>query len=311
MAPIVQDVTDGARQAAEATGRAVERVLDDPRLRERLPGGSLPLLGAGLVATAVVMPWVFGLAYAVPAPWAFVMLVGSAMLVARELRASGRTLPEAIVRTVDVAEHRAFLPLFTALTLTHAFVQLGASLASLLWLLAAVVLGFVQWRAFRVSPASTEEAAGSLEEVRLQRWGLAGVAVCVVALLLPWGTGVGVPIPGLQLHKERTIYVGQDFSHDVEDKATWKWESGAGGTWQIAIPGRTRPGGQWVVLSLLALAMLVSLRRARAAVPPVVPLLVAGFVTVWGLLGMASLVGPWLFLAGAVLLDVAVWRDRR
>ncbi|MFP2896732.1 hypothetical protein ACLEQD_09555, partial [Corallococcus sp. 4LFB] len=38
--PVMDEVADKARRAADSAGRAVQDVLDDPRLRERLPGGS-------------------------------------------------------------------------------------------------------------------------------------------------------------------------------------------------------------------------------------------------------------------------------
>ncbi|RKH68255.1 hypothetical protein D7W81_12845 [Corallococcus aberystwythensis] len=305
----MDEVADTAQKAADSAGRAVQDVLDDPRLRERLPGGSLPLLGSGLVAAAVVVPVLPFVAGGLGLPWSALMLVGAGMLGAREWVAAGRTLPPALVPVVKWAAHPAFLPMFTALTVTQAFLSLGLGVAPLLWLLAAVVLASVQWRAFKASSLAELSLTRRPADVRLKRWVFAGVAACAVGLLLPWSSAWSL-VPTAHLQRERNITIDDNFGWDIQDNDTWKFNTlvlpaagrGAG-------TGRGRLGATGVVLGLLALGVLGSVRRAREALPSVVPAVLAGLITVWALTGLSSRPGPWLFLLGILAVDVAVARE--
>ncbi|NOJ95084.1 zinc ribbon domain-containing protein [Corallococcus coralloides] len=303
--PVMNEVADQARRSA---GRAVQDVLDDPRLRERLPGGSLPLLGAGLVAAAAVVPVLPFVGGGLGLPWAVLMLVGAGMLGAREWVAAGRKLPDALVPAVKWAAHPAFLPMFTALTVTQAFLSLGLGVAPLLWVLAAVVLGFVQWRAFQASPLAEPSLTRRPADVRLKRWVFAGVAACAVGLLLPWSSAWSL-VPTAHLQRERTITIDDNFAWDIEDQHTWKFNTLVLPAGQGAGTGRGRLGATGVVLGLLALGVLGSVRRAREALPSAVPAVLAGLITVWGLTGLSSKPGPWLFLLGILAVDVAVARE--
>lgn len=306
--PVMDEVADKAQRAADSAGRAVQDVLDDPRLRERLPGGSLPLLGSGLVAAAVVAPVLPFVGGGLGLPWAALMLVGAGMLGAREWLAAGRKLPDALVPVVKWAAHPAFLPMFTALTVTQAFLSLGLGVAPLLWVLAAVVLGFVQWRAFKASSLSEPSLTKRPADVRLKRWVFAGVAACAVGLLLPWSSAWSL-VPTAHLQRERNITIDDNFAWDIQDNDTWKFNTLVLPSGQGAGTGRGRLGATGVVLGLLALGVLGSVRRAREALPSVVPAVLAGLITVWALTGLSSRPGPWLFLLGILAVDVAVARE--
>ncbi|NBD10089.1 MULTISPECIES: zinc ribbon domain-containing protein [Corallococcus] len=309
--PVMDDVADKAQRAADSAGRAVRTVLDDPRLRERLPGGSLPLLGAGLVAAAVLVPVLPFVGGGLGLSWAALMLVASGMLGAREWSAAGRALPPALAPVVKWAEHPAFLPLFTALTVTQAFLSLELGVAPLLWVLAAVVLGSVQWRAFRASPMGEASLPRRPGEVRLKRWVFAGVAACALGMLLPWSASwTGSLVPTARMERQRDITIDNNFAWDIQEHHTWKFNTlvfpastpGAG-------TGRGRLGATGVVLGLLALGVLASVRRAREAVPSALPALLAGLITLWALTGLSARPGPWLFLLGILAVDVAVARE--
>ncbi|RKH94605.1 zinc ribbon domain-containing protein [Corallococcus sp. AB038B] len=306
--PVMDEVADQAQRAADSAGRAVQDVLDDPRLRERLPGGSLPLLGSGLVAAAVVAPVLPFIGGGLGLPWSVLMLVGAGMLGAREWVAAGRKLPDALVPVVKWAAHPAFLPMFTALTVTQAFLSLGLGVAPLLWVLAAVVLGSVQWRTFKASSLAEPSLTNRPADVRLKRWVFAGVAACAVGLLLPWSSAWSL-VPTAHLQRERNITIDNNFAWDIQDNDTWKFNTLVLPSGQGAGTGRGRLGATGVVLGLLALGVLGSVRRAREALPSVVPAVLAGLITVWALTGLASKPGPWLFLLGILAVDVAVARE--
>ncbi|NNB88378.1 zinc ribbon domain-containing protein [Corallococcus exiguus] len=306
--PVMDEVADHAQRAADSAGRAVQDVLDDPRLRERLPGGSLPLLGSGLVAAAVVAPVLPFIGGGLGLPWSVLMLVGAGMLGAREWVAAGRKLPDALVPVVKWAAHPAFLPMFTALTVTQAFLSLGLGVAPLLWVLAAVVLASVQWRAFKASSLAEPSLTKRPADVRLKRWVFAGVAACAVGLLLPWSSAWSL-VPTAHLQRERNITIDNNFAWDIQDNDTWKFNTLVLPSGQGAGTGRGRLGATGVVLGLLALGVLGSVRRAREALPSVVPAVLAGLITVWALTGLSSKPGPWLFLLGILAVDVAVARE--
>ncbi|MFB1485197.1 hypothetical protein [Corallococcus sp. RDP092CA] len=306
--PVMDEVADTARRAADTAGRAVQDVLDDPRLRERLPGGSLPLLGSGLVAAAVLAPVLPFVGGGLGLPWAALMLVGAGMLGAREWLAAGRRLPDALAPVVKCAAHPAFLPMFTALTVTQAFLCLGLGVAPLLWVLAAVVLGFVQWRAFQASPMAQASLPRRPADVRLKRWVFAGVAACAVGLLLPWSSAWSL-VPTAHLQRERNITLDNNFAWDIQDNDTWRFNTLVLPSGPGAGTGRGRLGATGVVLGLLALGVLGAVRRAREALPSVAPAVLAGLITLWALTGLSARPGPWLFLLGILAVDVAVARE--
>ncbi|MCP3139740.1 zinc ribbon domain-containing protein [Pyxidicoccus xibeiensis] len=312
----VEDAAEAARRTAEAAGRAVQSLLEDPRLRERLPGGSLPLLGSGLVAAAVLLPGLPMLAGTIGLPWSVVMLAGSVLLGAREWRAAGRPVAPPLERVVHVASHAAFLPLFTGLTLTFAFLKLGYGLVPLLWLLGAVVLGYVQWRVFRASSASAPELRPRPGAARFKRWVLAGAAACAVSLLFTWGVGLDSRLSlGGYGYERSTVHEVDQTGRSTGrswDESNYGWRSGISNTYHVySTSGRARVGAPLAVMSLLALALLAAVPRARAALSPLLPLALAGLLTLWGLLGLAMHLGPVLFLAGVLAIDAAVVREFR
>ncbi|MFP2907601.1 hypothetical protein ACLESD_21635 [Pyxidicoccus sp. 3LFB2] len=310
----MDEAADTARRTAEAAGRAVQNLLEDPRLRERLPGGSLPLLGSGLVATAVLLPALPVVGGTIGLPWSLVMLAGSVLLGAREWRAAGRPVPPVLERLAQVASHPAFLPLFTGLTLTFAFLALGLGLVPVLWLAAAVVLGYVQWRVFQVSSASAPELRPHPGAARFKRFVLAGAAVCTLSLLFSWGAGVDsrLSLGGYGYEVSRVTEVDSSGRPTGASWDEWNygWRSNITNTpYVYRTSGRVRAGAPLAVMSLLALALLALVPRARASVAPLLPLGLAALLTVWGLLGLSARLGPWLFLLGVLAIDVAVVRE--
>ncbi|NMO19772.1 hypothetical protein HPC49_21070 [Pyxidicoccus fallax] len=311
---VVEDAADTARRTADAAGRAVQSLLEDPRLRERLPGGSLPLLGSGLVAAAVLLPMLPFLGGTIGLAWSTVMLAGSVLLGAREWRAAGRPLPPFLERAVSMAAHPAFLPLFTGLTLTFAFLTLSVGLVPLLWLTAAIVLGYVQWRVFQASPASAPELRPHPGAARFKRVVLVGTAVCAASLLFNWGSGVGswfsLGSYGYEVnHVTEVDATGRPTGHSWNEW-NYGWRPGFTMTpYVYGTSGRSRTGAPLAVMALLALALVGALPRVRAVVPPLLPPILAGLLTVWGLSGLSSRLGPWLFLVGVLAVDVAVARE--
>jgi hypothetical protein len=294
-----------SQRAAGHAAQAVKSVLEDPRLRDRIPGRSLALLGAGLVALAVLLsalPFFWGIGRA----WSLVMLAGSVLVGARELHAAGRSLPEPVVRAARLAEHPLFLPVFTVLTFTHAFLSLSLGIVPLIWLLAAIVLGYDQRRA--LTAFVREQGKPSPAEKRQGRWVLTGALLCAAALFFTWGYRGGYFLGGFQPYQVRDMQM-DGFAREYTTRTEWRFNMMTNYVPAYAASGRGRPLVSGVLLALGGLVVLTLGRQTRASLPPWVLPVLAGLVTLWGLVGLASYFGPWLFLAGALVIDAAVVRE--
>jgi hypothetical protein len=304
----LEQAAKAARRTAEGAGRGVQAVLEDPRVLQHVPGRSLPLLGAGLVVLAILLS-VLPILSGIGLQWSVVMLAGSMLVIARELRTAGRQVPAALAAVVNVAEHPAFLPSFTALTCAHAFLELGLGLVPLLWLLAAVVLGYYQWRASEALRASERTLPHTPAERNLRLWVLVGALVCAGALFLPWRSSAASHTEGIRL---KYIDESTDRFDEIPFKGSYmpKWDPLLSYRPGYVLSGRARPLAILAVLALAATVVLTRLRQARAALPSfTLPVLAVG-LTLWGLSGLSfSGVGSWIFLLGAVAMDVAVSRD--
>ena len=210
------------------------------------------------------------------------------------------------MRAARLAEHPLFLPAFTVLTFVQAFLSLSVGLVPLLWLLAAIVLGYDQRRA--LTALGAQQAMPSAEERRLGRWVLAGALVCAAALFLTWGQGGGYYLGGVQPVLVREWKPG-GFIREYEDHYEYRYNMWTNYVSAYASSGRGRPFVSVAVLLLGGLVMLTRGRRVGAAPPPWVLPMLAGALTLWGLVGLASHAGPWLYLLGALVIDVAVARD--
>ena len=234
-------------------------MLEDPRLRERLPGRSLALLGAGLVALAVllsVLPFFSGIGVG----WSLAMLAGSLLVGARELHAAGRALPAPVVQAARWAEHPLFLPVFTVLTFVHAILTLSIGIVPLLWLIAAVVLGYDQRRtlasfmAEQGAPAAVERQAGAV--------GVGGHAAVRGALFFSWGYGGGGYFAGgiQQVHERDIIMDG--FGREHEDRFSYRYNPMMNFVPAYEASGRGRPLVSGVLLGLGGLVVLTRGRRS-------------------------------------------------
>jgi hypothetical protein len=269
------------RDIAGQIGDAIAGVLDDPRLRSRLPGGSLSLLGLGLVSLALllsVLPAVPGIGL----PGSLVMLLGGVLVAVNEWRVisqpgmqefrteEAHALPAALENLPEETQHPGIAQAYAALTCTHALLMLGYGPISLVWLLAALVLGYEQGQRFF---ATSEEEdydylyEGSLRQ-RLNRWVVVGVAVCSFALLFPWV-------------RSNTAFFGAS--------------------------GGEQPLATFTQLTLVLLASFALRQRGLAAVHPVVLVIMGVWLTMWFFLMMSPYTaGPWVFMPGLLTLDAVI-----
>jgi hypothetical protein len=265
---------------AGQAGAAFRSVLDDPRLRSHLPGGSLTLLGLGLVALALllsVIPFVPGIGIL----GSVMVLVWGALVAVNEWRflsqpeaqepgiPAVRPLPPSLANLPRDTRHPGIAQTFALLTCTYAVLMLGLGPISLVWMLAATVLGYDQgWRYFADRPEDTGGEDSS--SPRLYRWVVVGVVLCTFALLLPWTRGT-LQIPGLS--------------------------------------GGDMPLSSLTLFTLLLLACSGVRHRGLSAFHPLLLILAAVWLTMWFVLNMSAYaVGPWFFLPGLLAVDAAIVR---
>ncbi|HEX8440499.1 hypothetical protein [Archangium sp.] len=268
------------RDVAGQIGDAIAGVLDDPRLRSRLPGGSLSLLGLGLVGLALLLsalPFVPGIGL----PGSVVMVLGGVLVAVNEWRVisqpgvqefrteEARALPSALENLPEETQHPGIAQAYAALTCTHALLMLGFGPVSLLWLLAALVLGYEQGqRFFAASEADYDYLyEGSLRQ-RLNRWVVVGVVVCSFSLLLPWA-------------RSSTAFLGAS--------------------------GGEQPLAAFTQFTLLLLASFALRQRGLASLHPIVLVIMAVWLTMWFFLMMSPYTaGPWVFMPGLLTLDAVI-----
>jgi hypothetical protein len=256
------------RDVAGQVGDAIEGLLDDPRLRSRLPGESLTMLGLGLVALALLLslvPFVAGIGRI----GSSVMLLAGVLVALNEWRGVNPpgTLPPSLENLPEETQHPGISQAFAALVCTHALLMMGFGLVSILWLLAAIVLGFDQGRRFFAFTEEDELEAGPFRQ-GMESWVVVGASVCTFSLLLAW---VHSNKPGLGLS------------------------------------GAEQPLATFTQLTLVLLAAFALHRRGLSALHPIVLIIMGVWLPLWFFLNMSVYtVGPWLFLLGLLMIDAVI-----
>ncbi|WP_043412460.1 hypothetical protein [Archangium violaceum] len=262
-------------------GAAFRNVLDDPRLRSHLPGGSLTLLGLGLVALALllsVIPFVQGIGLPgsmVVLPWGLLVAVSEWRLIsAPEAQEPGTRpvppLPPALANLPRDLRHPGIAQTFALLTCTYAVLMLGLGPISLVWVLAGTVLGYDQgWRYFAAGGEEADGMEGN-SGPRLHRWVVAGTVLCTFSLLLPWTRGT-MQVPAL-----------------------------SGGDMWLSTHS---------LFTLLLLACSGVRHRGLSAFHPLLLILAAVWLMMWLVLNMSVYApGPWFFLPGLLAVEAAIVR---
>ncbi|WNG30805.1 zinc ribbon domain-containing protein [Cystobacter fuscus] len=275
---------DGLSQAAGAlfvavtqVGGTLQGLLDDPRFRARLPGGSLTLVGVGLVGLGLVLsvappiPGIGLMGSGVVLLWGALAAVNEWRQVHEAPEYPGRPvppLPPALANLPRELEHPAVGQTFALLVCAYALLMLGYGPISWVWMLAGGLLGYDQGRRYFVPPedGSPEGEPGSASHP----WVLAGVMLCSVSLLLPWTPG---------------------------------------STWASGMRGGELPLVALTQFTLLFLACSAVKHRGLGGLHPLFLTLMTVWLMLWFFLMKNShCPGPWLFLPGVLTLVIVVAR---
>ncbi|WP_255442689.1 zinc ribbon domain-containing protein [Corallococcus sp. Z5C101001] len=272
-----------------------------PRWLKDVPGHSQSVLGVGLVVFSLVLS-ILPFFPNVGVLGTLLTLVGAVALVARELRRDGNA--PGWVDSVPLVLMRPEVPAVFTLLLLALTVRLlsGFNLLVPLWAAGTVLIALEQTRLVIAGPDGVSRHLDVRSLVGFPRVvALAGVAMCVVALFLPWGkmTADGsplpsnVPVPGSARAGPPELRVIP--THRPSDDSLYS----QGGGIQTR-SGWDLPMSELPELALLALLVIAALRPEveRPAFLRWVPVGAVSVSLLWALMGVRLAVGPLAFLLG-------------
>lgn len=293
----------GLGEAAARLSERVDRTLGEAEVLDRIPGRSVSLLGLGIMAAAIVvglLPSFSGVGLA----WSAVMLAGGAAVAVDELRAAGRALPS--VRLPRPLADPLFPPLFAALVGVHAFHQLRVGIVPMLWLAAALLLCWDQFRKTLLSPTGFGRYLDFAQAWRgYRRSVLLGAGLCLLSLFLTWGETSGWLGGGYDYNYR---YQGDgEYGYQYDYNPAKYYYPG------FEISGRNQSFALLAESMLFALLLWTAYRPAGDGSRRAdrVALGLAALLALWGLANAQPSVGVLLFLAGIAVVHHALWKLRR
>ncbi|HEX2190307.1 MAG TPA: hypothetical protein VHG51_15470, partial [Longimicrobiaceae bacterium] len=293
----------GVGGAAGRLAGEVERALAETAALDRIPGRSVSLVGLGALAAAIALSLLPQLSGVGPA-WSAVMLAGGAAVAVDELRAAGR--PLAAVRLPRLLAHPLFPPAFAALVGVHAFHLLRVEAVPLLWLCAAVLLGWDQARKTVLSPGGFGRYLDFGRARRGYRANvLLGAGLCLASLFLVWGETAGWLGGGYDYNYR--YQGGGEYGYQYDYNPAKYYYPG------FELSGRNQPLALLAEAALFALLAWAAYRGAGDAGRRAdhLALGTAGFLTLWGLANLEARPGVLLFALGMAAVWSGLWRAAR
>lgn len=285
-----------ARVSAE-----VDRRLGESELLGRVPGRSASLVGLGLMAFAIVLsmlPWFDGVGFF----WSGVMLAGGAVVAVHELRAAGHPLPGA--RLPGRLSHPLVPPVFAGLVAVHAFHLLRFGIVPLLWLGAALLLCYDQYRKAVLSP----EGFGRHFDLPhawqgYRRWVMLGAGICLVSLFFTWGESSGWMGGGYDYNYRYDSY-NDGYSYRYEYNPAKYYYPGF--EWS----GRNQSFALFAEAALFGLLLWAAYRPAEAPSrrSARLALALAVFLTLWWVTNLDGTFGVLAFFVGIAAVDWGLWK---
>ncbi len=296
-----------AEQVVTRVVQGFERTIENAEVLDRIPGRSVSLAGLGLMALAIVLsllPMVSGIGPL----WSLLMLAGGAVAAVGELRAAGKPLKS--VRLPASLQNPLVAPAFAALVALHAFQLLRLEMVPLLWLCAAVLLGWDQARKARLAP----EGFGRRFDLALARRGYrgnvtAGVVLCLTSLFFTWGASSGYFTGGYSYNyayrSDGSGNYGYGYAYDYSP-TQYYWPG-----WEMS--GRNQSFAIFAEALLLALVLWAATRRdgqgsrAFRVFAPAAGL----FLFAWWWMNAGSGAGVWIFFLGLAAIGSGAYRILR
>lgn len=300
---------DRLNEYAARASAGFERVVDQNPLMAKVPGRSVTLVGAGLVAAAIALSLLPGF-YGVGLFWSAVMLAGAALVALAELRSAGH----AAATDVEVParlRHPLLGPAFAALVGLHAFLLLRIGIVPLLWLAAAVLLGWDQYRRAAAAPDGFTRGFDLRRAWQGYRRNVTvGVGVCLLSLFFTWGRSSGYWTGGMSYnyaYRYNAAAGEYQYGYDYDYTPMQYYWPG----WELS--GRNQSFALFAAATLFGLLLWAAYRGrdgARTAAP-VAGLAGVSLLAVFWLLAAKDGVGALLFLPGLAVAGVGahrIWR---
>ncbi|WP_223645205.1 zinc ribbon domain-containing protein [Corallococcus sp. EGB] len=278
-----------------------EEPYTGPRWLKDVPGHSQSVLGVGLVAFSLVLS-ILPFFPSVGVLGTLLTLVGCVALAARELRRSGDA--PGWVDSVPLALMRPEVPAAFTLLLLALSVRLlsGFNLLFPLWAAGTALIAVEQYRRVIAEPDGVGRHFEWRSLLGFPRvLALAGVAVCVAALYLPWGKVMAdgsplpdnAPVPGSVRAGPPELRVIP--TTQASDDSLY---SAGGGV--ASRSGWDLPLSELPLLVLLSVLVLAALRPdvERPAFLRWAPVGAVSVSLLWALAGVKLAVGPLAFLVG-------------
>lgn len=289
--------------AALRFAERVDRTLGEAAVLERVPGRSVSLLGLGIMGGAIALSLLPAFSGVGPV-WSAVMLAGGAAVAVDELRDAGHALPA--LRLPAALAHPLTPPLFAALVGVHAFHQLRLGIVPLLWLAAAVLLCWDQFRKTILSP----DGFGRHFDFRRawhghRRTVVLGVGLCLVSLFLTWGETSGWLGGGYDYNYR---YQGNgEYGYQYDYNAAKYYYPG------FELSGRNQSFALLAEAALFALLVWAAYRGEGEAARRAdrLALWTASLLALWCLVNAGAEMGVLLFLAGIAAVHFALRQLRR
>lgn len=297
--PGYQQAAQVANEAKKVAGQIADEFqkrLDDPTIREAIPGRSLSVAGLAAMAAAILLsatPWFYGIGLL----WSIVMLAGGALVAIMELQGAGVRIQgtEAIPPSLF---HSLLPPLFAGLVAIHAFLLLSIGIIPILWVAAAGLLVYDQYQKALRAP----DSYGRFFDWRLvwqgyRRYLAIGVALCLLSLFFSWSATAGHWSGGYE-SRYSSSYGGYVSEYNV---AKYYWPG-----WDIS--GRSM---SFVTFAVAALVALVgwSAYRGGAAAPAwfkQAGLGLGGVLLLFWVVNLGSEIGVLIYLIGLLLIGFAL-----
>lgn len=290
-------------EAAARLGGRVDRTLEGVVVLDRVPGRSVSLLGLGIMAGAIVLSLLPGFSGIGPV-WSVLMLAGGAVVAVDELRDAGHPLPG--VRLPGPLTHPLVPPVFAAMVAVHAFHLLRVGIVPLLWLGAAFLLCWDQFRKTLLAP----EGFGRHFDFHrawhgYRRYVVLGAGLCLLSLFLTWGESSGWLGGGYDYNYR--YQGGGEYGYQYDYNPAKYYYPG------FSLSGRNQSLALLAEAALFALLVWAAYRGAGEAArrADIVALGLAGFLTLWWLVNLEGTLGVLVFLVGIAAVDFGLWKIRR
>lgn len=291
---------DRAVATAQAMAGSARRKLDEfaesSEVMAKVPGRSLTLVGLGVLLLAIALG-IFKRFPDVGLIWSILLVAGGALVAVQELRRAGTQLPDLSVLPAQAA-HPLVPVAYTLLVIAWAIVMMDIAFVPLLWVAAAFLLAFDQFRKASLRFGGRMRIANLREGNR--RWISIACLVAVVFTFASWSDNPGYSYGGYEYGYD--TYSGES---GYEYNPSLYYVSG------FSFPGRSLRLAALGIACVLALLVWASFDAWRSPWARRAPYLLAAATAVWWIQANGRDAAAFLFLVAIAVATYFAYRSLR